>query len=222
MKKNLRTLSCLLICILLFFVGTATVLAEEPELWNQKVYHISDVCDVIPEDIRKAENAENNQNIVSTEFDFAVMISGKDSIKEHEYTEYLDKIYEINDMGYGENRDGIIMGLDPDSQRLAIRLFGCGADIFSRADIDELVEQVQSGYQADGYLGAVRAYRLTAFEKVQAYRANPVPVVEKVPFVMLPVSLDAFERATAPIINDVQMPTWYASDPEAFVDFHND
>lgn len=165
--KVFRSLAAVLLMLVLtvFFVRTP-VLAEDSEAWNSGVYHIGDFSGALSQEYKLQINEENDGYIVSTQFDYVVMIASQDSYKDYPLHEYVDAIYIKNSLGYGPNHDGIALGLDYDHETVVVRLFGRGAEIFTRSDVDSLIDSVRSGYASGGYEGAVSAFCDQAHERV--------------------------------------------------------
>lgn len=222
MNRVYRSFLVLLTALILW--GGMVFSARGEELWNSGVKHIGDFYGVLDEEFKNSMNAENKSRIPESEFDYVVMIAGPDNYGDHPLDEYVEAIYRQNKLGYGVNEDGILLGIDASTESLVIRLFGRGAEIFSRDDVDGLIEAVRTAYQWGGYEGAVQAFLDGAYQQV--IRAG-LPRAESqksytCDFKTAVVSLKGRERGTNPIINGVVMPAWYVADPNSFVDFHND
>ena len=226
-KRILRTLAVLLVSILVLVSLPFAARAEEEEeqkTWNSKLFHIGDFCGVMSEDFCTQMNHENDMHIVDAEFDFVVLAVGYNSYGDTEFTEYLDEIYKKNDLGYGINSDGLCLGLDVDRGKLAIRMYGRAIEILSKDEMDQLYNTVREGFREGGYERAVSAFCDEAYEMVKAKGTHPADgyqAYEKT-FVTSSVSLDGTELGTLSIVDGQVLPSWYVTDPENFVDFHND
>ncbi len=214
-----------LICLMVW-VLPKNVKAEETEetfTWNSSVYHITDAYGVLDEEERKAENTENNQRITEAQFDFSVLISGTEKRHGASYEEYLEVLFVQNDMGYGINRDGIFLGIDPDSEEMCLYLNGRAKTIFTREKTDELVRLIQKTYQEEGYLSAIHAYTQRAYEIVMESGSLPEDLkdYDEIPYAIQPVSLSGKDRATYIFVDGEPMPTWFEVD-ETFVSYHNE
>lgn len=230
MKKHCRT-SFKIMVLILGLMGLMTLVlprnvkaeeSEEPFTWNSSVYHVSDGYGVLDDEDKKAENAENDLRIQEAQCDFSVLISGTEKRHDASYEEYLETLFTQNNMGYGANRDGIFMGMDPDAEEFCLYLNGRTKSIFTREKIDELVDLVQRTYQEEGYLGAIHAYTVRAYEIVMESEISCEELKDygELPYGILPVSMNTSDRATYITIDGQPMPTWFEVD-ETFVSYHN-
>ena len=232
MKKNqfIRILALLLISLLTLTMLPKEVSADdeeqpnEQEQWNSGVYHVGDFYGLLSEDYRIQINHDNDEHIVETGFDYVVLLVGQSSYGDSVFTEYIDYIYQKNNLGYGVNHDGMCLGLDADTESLSIRLFGRAWEVFSKEDIDLLTKTVRNSYQSNGYEGAISAFLSQAYEKVKGSGSLPLDTEKTYQsgFGTTTVSLTGGDSATMSIVNGQMLPSWYVTDPSSFVGFHND
>lgn len=232
MKKNQmkHILALLLVCLLAMFTLPMAALAddedqsEEQKPWRSDLYHVGDFYGVLAEDYLIELNHENDEYIVETMFDYVVLIAGQSSYDDAVLTDYADEIYRKNKLGYGVNYDGICLCLDGDRENLTIRLYGRAWEIFVKENVDQLVAAVRQGYRDSGYEGAVSAFLSGAHEIVKSSESVPANETKSylASFDTTFVSLKGSEPATLQIVDGQALPSWYVTDPSAFVDFHND
>ena len=213
MRKVRNSILAILFTLGMIASNFMPIFAQE---WNDKIYRFNDTQDVISEEDFKAENDELFAAIPSIQFDIATFIVDEDHYSEVGFRDYLDIIYEQNEMGYGVNHDGIVLGMDVDNEKFLVEAFGRGQEIFQKDELDALGNVIQIGYTRGGYIDAQRAYRENVVSVVSASG----------------IALDdnEVEYASSYKMNEMRLynknyealPDWYVEDPTTFKDFHND
>ena len=92
---------------------------------------------------------------------------------------YADDFYDYNDFGMSATRDGILLLLDMDSRGIHITTTGKAIDLFSDADIDNLLDNIVDNI-AEGYYNAGFARFLNDVER-HLSRASEQPKVTPTP-----------------------------------------
>lgn len=185
--------------------------------FNNSVYRINDLVDVIENDIDfKAENAKYKDAIHEMQFDTVLMLihdgAYKDEDRQMTFGGYLEWLYDKYELGYGINNDGIILGVDTTNEQMTVRTYGRGKLIWTKRNLDYLIRRMQAAYEANGYEGIEQKY----LEVVQ----------EVVGESDIPRSYSAvdYEYEYVPGIEPLEKgdkPSWYVTDADNFVDFHD-
>lgn len=221
MKYVISKVPVLVVVLSLFLVIGST---GEDFTWNSTIFHFTDGRNLVEETENQEINDELKELIPELKFDIAIMISGSEYVKDHVYEEYLASIYSINDFGYGINRDGILMGINPDTELMAFHLEGRAREIFTEPVMDGITQKVQLAYQEEGYAAAVHAYIDYAEEIVRDASSSCLSTEnEYAPsaFVLKAVSINSLDTPTDIVIDGITMPEWFRDDA-SFVNFNND
>ncbi len=92
---------------------------------------------------------------VSETYKVDVLIVTLETIDGYLADEYIEAFYDINDFGYGENRDGVLLLIAMEEREYRILSNGFGADAISPDDIDYIGDMISydlsEGYYADAF-----------------------------------------------------------------------
>ena len=165
MKKKL--LALLLAALLLTAITVPALAADE---WNDTLYRVNDYTGQLTQDQISALDDRICQVIPELECDFVLCLVTDEMKGDQTLSEYGSTIYSGNDMGYGEDRTGILVIVDSDSGDYQITTYGEAKDIFSDEALDALGAELISGYQQDSYFGAFGSFFDAAEDVVRDYR----------------------------------------------------
>ena len=144
MKK--RVLSSLFV-LLMYLTLSCTVFASEKK---QRLY---DDADLLTES--EEYSLMDRLDSVSETYKVDVIIVTIDTVGNYTPDEYIEYIYDGNDFGYGENRDGVLLMIAMKEREYRILSNGFGATAISPDDIDFIGEyityELSEGLYADAF-----------------------------------------------------------------------
>jgi len=92
---------------------------------------------------------------VSEKYKVEVIIATVETVGDYTADEFVESYYDINDYGYGETRDGVLLLVSMEERDYRILSNGLGADAISPDDIedigDAIVSSLSDGYYADAF-----------------------------------------------------------------------
>lgn len=127
----MKRMSSILFAILLCFLPTVTVCAEE-------THRIVDGADILS-DSEEAE-LEQELNEISVRQQFDVIVVTTFSLNGKNITEYADDFYDYNGYGMGSNYDGAMLCVDMDTRQWYISTCGYGITALTDAGIEYIGE----------------------------------------------------------------------------------
>ncbi|MBQ0066168.1 MAG: TPM domain-containing protein, partial [Firmicutes bacterium] len=225
MKKGMKYIVALFV-MLTTITSNITLAFAKDENWNDTIYHLTDPNEVLTEEEFKEENKLVTQAITDTEFDIATFIVDDHFFAKMGFSAYLSAIYQQNEMGYGVNHDGIVLGIDTTNEEFLIKTFGRGNEIFKKDEFEQLQNIIEQSYQKGSILTAQQSYRESVVEIVEESSEWVSLFEEDYPagYEMEPTSLvtGAASQTTPSQKEEIVLPDWYVKDPSTFKDFHND
>ncbi|MDO4466301.1 MAG: TPM domain-containing protein [Bacillota bacterium] len=193
--------------------------AEED--YNTSIYHFNDMVESISDQAYIDENKKVDRFIQTYNFDLATFIITEEYYADYGFDTYLKGIYTQNEMGYGINQDGIILGIDALNQTFMVETFGRGNVIFTSSEIKDLYEVIQQGYANNRFLGAQEAYRnkvedilatTTVFYETEEKEYPEGPIKE----------IASLNKGETIVQDSLTRPEWYDKDPATLNTFHTD
>lgn len=144
MKK--RILSIVYVFLLCFFF-TTTVSAAEDTL---RLYDEADLLTASEEN-----SLTERLDSVSEKYQVDIIIVTLETVGYYTTDEYIEMLYDENNFGYGENRDGVLLLVTMQEREYRILSNGFGADAISMDDIewigDSISYELSDGNYADAF-----------------------------------------------------------------------
>ena len=145
MKKTLIT-SLTVIVIL----SLTVVLAAASGGFSDKAYRVNDRADLLSESEEAALLSKADSTAVSLNFDIAIFTT--ESLGDYYYAgDYADDLFDYNDFGYGETRDGILLLISMEERDVYISTSGYGLTAFTEDGIDYILDQITPSLSKGDY-----------------------------------------------------------------------
>ena len=147
MKKVLSILFALVMCVALSF----TVFAAEDQ---ERLYDGADLLTPAEE-----SGLLDKLNRVSEAYKVDIIIATVDSVGDFSADAFVEKFYDDNALGYGTDRDGVLLLIAMKEREYRILSNGpVGAAAISRGDIETIGEEIVSDLGAGDYADAFHAF----------------------------------------------------------------
>lgn len=95
-----------------------------------------------------------------------------DSIGDEEVRDYAIDYYQSNDLGMGDQRDGILFLISVNSRKYVTVTYGAGRDVFTDYRIDQMEEEIVGDLRDDRFVKGCDDYVTLAEETADYYLAN--------------------------------------------------
>ena len=219
----MKRLFAVLFAVLMLAALVFPCLAAE---YDDSIYRVNDFVGVLDDDELEMLEDKAYDSIEPCMFDFPVFIF--EGEEDDDVTERTDSFYEYNDYGYGETKDGIILGLDLGNYTYDLITYGRGQEIFAGDAYDELMERtVDNLNDYDTWFESINAYLNDVTGTVYAYNqehpadnaAAPEKTGTEAPEDTEPVvTIGTSDSGKTP---SWDAPPWYPDDVQHFEDFHD-
>lgn len=144
MKKRVLTL---LFALFICLGSTVSVFANEDKT---RLYDDADIL-LMAEEIYLSDKLDQ----VSEEYKVDIIIVTVETIGMYSSDTYIENVYDSNNFGYGDNKDGVLLLLAMQEREYRILSNGFAADAISSEDInyigDEIVSYLSDGYYVDAF-----------------------------------------------------------------------
>lgn len=178
---------------------------KEPPL-RTDVYRINDYADSLKEADMKELNSLVMRAVNVFEFDLPVCI--KQSY-DQSLAPYADWFYTHNRLGYGSNKNGLLLFIGTDTDQIFLKGYGAGEKIFTPEVKQQLIEQMRE----------LRGQNYTWLAPLYVYTNSIVKILKQNREI-----LDEYAdgKTVEPLPKQHYMPSWYPDDIKTFVEFHDE
>lgn len=185
-------------------IQTAQAAKEAP--LRTDLYRINDYAGIL----KKADINELDALVMRAvnvfEFDLPVCI--KQSY-DQSLAPYADWFYTHNRLGYGSNKNGLLLFIGTDTDQIFLKGYGAGEKIFTPEVKQQLIEQMRE----------LRSQNYTWLAPLYVYTNSIVKILKQNREI-----LDEYAdgKTVEPLPKQHYMPSWYPDDIKTFVEFHDE
>lgn len=170
------------------------------------LYRINDYAGIL----KKADINELDalvMQVVST-FKFDLPVCIKQSY-DQSLAPYADWFYAQNKLGYGSNKNGLLLFIGTDTDQIFLKGYGAGEKIFTPEVKQQLIEQMRE----------LRGQNYTWLAPLYVYTNSIVKILKQNREI-----LDEYAdgKTVEPLPKQHYMPSWYPDDIKTFVEFHDE
>ena len=217
--KKIRTIYLILMLLLAMSVAFAQETQEHQEVQQTTseqtekeaplrtdVYRINDYAGILKEsDMKELDNLV--MQVVKT-FNFDLPVCIKQSY-DQSLAPYADWFYTHNRLGYGSNKNGLLLFIGTDTDQIFLKGYGAGEKIFTNEVKQQLIEQMRE----------LRGQNLTWLAPLYVYTNRIVKILKQ-----NTETLDEYAdgKTVEPLPKQHHMPSWYPDDIKTFVEFHDE
>lgn len=144
MKKKI---SAFLFILVLLVCSVSPVFAAEADGFANEYYRLTDAAHLLSDS--DVESIAAKLDEISLRQKMEVAVATTDTLDGKTVVEYADDLYDYCSYGYGENRDGLILVVCPETGDWYISTHGYGITAFTDAGIQYIGSQI-TGYMSDG------------------------------------------------------------------------
>ena len=186
--------------------GTQTAQTAKEAPLRTDLYRINDYAGIL----KKADINELDALVmkaVST-FKFDLPVCIKQSY-DQSLAPYADWFYTHNKLGYGSNKNGLLLFIGTDTDQIFLKGYGAGEKIFTPEVKQQLIEQMRE----------LRGQNLSWLAPLYVYTNSIVKILKQNTEI-----LDEYAdgKTVAPLPKQHYMPSWYPDDIKTFVEFHDE
>ena len=222
-----KTLICFVLLLVLLCQLLPAALADD--LWSEDYYRIVDVTG----EISDAERDELDEICIELmrehHVDLAMLVVTSEDYEDMTLRELAQMVYEDCSFGYGEDRTGLQMVWDTDTDEVIFEPFGSADVLIPEAWLEQLPDRILAYREEYGVFGPL--YVTTRY--LGNYLAeSSAPEEENAASEESAGPADTAVKTTEDIPNAAvsgpgeaqrtAMPDWYPADPAGFQEFHND
>ncbi|NLW28287.1 MAG: TPM domain-containing protein [Erysipelothrix sp.] len=173
------TLNILVILLLFMLFKTVNIKAVEIKLYDQAILFSQQEQNLL----------EIEANRISDEFQMDIVIVTTNDTNNKSARDYADDFYDENNVGIGNDHDGIMFLIDLDNREIYILKSGIGIQYLTDQRVDNIIDTVLSGgIQEENYYKAANAF----LNETKNYLKAGIPVA-KDPSLKVKNSLSALE-----------------------------
>lgn len=186
--------------------NTQTAQAAKEAPLRTDLYRINDYAGIL----QKADINELDalvMQVVST-FKFDLPVCIKQSY-DQSLAPYADWFYAQNKLGYGSNKNGLLLFIGTDTDQIFLKGYGAGEKIFTPEVKQQLIEQMRE----------LRGQNYTWLAPLYVYTNSIVKILKQNREI-----LDEYAdgKTVDPLPKQHYMPSWYPDDIKTFVEFHDE
>lgn len=186
--------------------NTQEAQAEKEAPLRTDLYRINDYAGIL----QKADINELDalvMQVVST-FKFDLPVCIKQSY-DQSLAPYADWFYAQNKLGYGSNKNGLLLFIGTDTDQIFLKGYGAGEKIFTPEVKQQLIEQMRE----------LRNQNYTWLAPLYVYTNSIVKILKQNREI-----LDEYAdgKTVEPLPKQHYMPSWYPDDIKTFVEFHDE
>lgn len=166
MNKTVRFAALLFAAMLILISLPVYAQQEGTELWRSDLRRMNDLTDVMSESDADVLNEKACDAVTDNQFDFVIITYDNSEKEDDADTDYIEYLYSHNELGYGANRDGIVLAFNTEDGTFMMLTHGRGMDIFKDEVLFGLSNTVRAGFENGGYVKASDAFLDSAISTV--------------------------------------------------------
>lgn len=219
--KNIKKLSAILFAAILL-MGCLPILASLPakaapagdEAWRSDLRRMNDLSEILSDTVSDEINSRACDMTVGLRFDFVIIMYNDTHRGTDADQNYINYIYNKNQLGYGPDHDGIVLAMNTDDLTVLMEAFGRGAVIFTDGVLSGLMSSVRQAYAAGRYESAITVFLDEAGRIVEG---SPIGYSAESIYTEEYVTYSKVESLTVS-----EMPAWYPLDVNSWTYQQND
>lgn len=186
--------------------NTQEAQAEKEAPLRTDLYRINDYAGILKKSDINELDALVMQVVQTFKFDLPVCI--KQSY-DQSLAPYADWFYAQNKLGYGSNKNGLLLFIGTDTDQIFLKGYGAGEKIFTQEVKQQLIEQMRE----------LRGQNYTWLAPLYVYTNSIVKILKQNREI-----LDEYAdgKTVEPLSKQHYMPSWYPDDIKTFVEFHDE
>jgi uncharacterized membrane protein YgcG len=219
--KHFKRLSAIIFAAVLL-MGCLPILASLPakaapaadEAWRSDLRRMNDLSEILSDTVSDDINSRACDMTVGLRFDFVIIMYNDTHRGTDADLNYINYIYNKNQLGYGPDHDGIVLAMNTDDLTVLMEAFGRGAVIFTDSVLSGLMSSVRQAYSAGRYESAITVFLDEAGSIVEG---SPIGYSAESIYTEDYVTYSSVESLTVS-----EMPPWYPADVNSWTYVQND